>query len=188
MYVGALNSYSSAVQYKYFAATISASRLDDLLRRYGIQKTGDEDKDLDNLHQVMSDVAIKELAQAQGMPSEPQKAQKPDQATQSAASTEVPWASLMSQVGLFASGNLDTDYISFMNQVSLMKVSAGASSQDKANIEQLMAQASVVFVAQNQPAQVNQPTTSSTDNSSAPQQISGVDILARLNKMYMLGY
>jgi len=187
MSISAVSSCSSTVMYSYFKSAISTSQLETLLKKYGLKSTGDTEQDMKALYQVMSQSAVKEVVGVEVTEKVEKKENK--QSVEGAASTEnqIPWANLMSQVGLFTSGDLNTDYISFMNQVSLMKASAGASTQQKANIEQLMAQAGVVFAQQNQPMQANQSTASSSDDSASKQQSSGADILAKLNKMRMLG-
>lgn len=179
--------YSTSLQYKYFSAYISEDRLNDLLEKYGIISTGDRDKDLDTLHRLMYAEAVKEVEDAQGASNQtPKVKQANNQAIESATSNEVPWANLMTQVGLSATGDLNEDYIAFMNQIQLMKRSGASSQSDKAYIDQLMAQASVVFV---QPETIQTSSAKAPSASTpAPQQPSGVDILAQLNKMYIVGY
>lgn len=191
MTVGAVNSttiYSNSLQYKYFHTVLSDAQVQDLLRKYGITPSGDSDTDLDSLYNVMYTQASKDATEAAGSIASAQQTQtsqntqKTQPATQS--STEVPWVTLMSQVGLVATGDLDKDYASFNEKISLMSASA-TTPEDKANIAQLEAQASVVFVQQTQTAQSSNSNQSNTQALTAT--ATGADIVAMLNKMYFLG-
>lgn len=168
-------SYSSAVQYQYFGTTISDDQIKLLLQKYNIVQTGDSYVDLQALYGAMySDAQSEATAELQAN-SNPQGA---SQATEAANSTNVPWASLMNQVGLTATGNLDEDYSNFNNKISSMQSSGALSQQDQATINQLVSEASIVFVQQNNPTSQSQSTA---------QNPSGADIQALMNKMYFLG-
>lgn len=182
MSVNAISAYSSATQYKYFSAVVSTSQLQSLMEKYGIRTTGDQDKDLEALYQVMYSEAASEAAETLGsVATQPVN----NQTVQDAASTQIPWANLMTQVGLSATGNLEDDYAAFNNQINAMKASGASSQSDRAYISLLMAQAGVVFVQDTSTTQA----AASSARSAQPQaqSVSGVDIIAQLNKMYMLG-
>lgn len=177
MTIGAISSSAynySTTEYDYFGTTISNSRLQDLMEQYGIKPTGDSDVDIKALYQAMHSTASSNISQAQAASQE----QKDSQATAAQNSNNVPWATLMSQIGLSATGKFDTDYTAFNNRISSMSVNA-SSQQDKASINQLQAQASIVFVQQNQ-------TTQNTAQTSS-QNFSGADITAQMNKLFIVG-
>lgn len=185
MTIGAVSSvnsyyqYSSSVQYNYFSTTVSAERLQDLMKQYGIQQTGNPDADIRALYQAIYGAAA---ADAQyNTPAKEVKHKEKPQATEAAVSTEVPWATLMNQVGLSATGDLDTDYTAFCNKIAVMQASA-TTPQQKADISQLVAQATIVFV---QPESTQ--ASPQTQTSYQPQKASGADITAMLNRLYSVG-
>lgn len=165
MTIGAVSStnYSTSIQYQYFGTTVSDDRIQELLNEYGIQTTGYASIDLQNLYDAMSSIATNNVKGAQ---SNQQQGPPP--------ANSVPWADVMNQVGLSPTGDISTDQAAFNQQIYLMQVSA-TSPQDKASIAQIQAQADIAFSEQ------------STDSSQSSPQISGADIMAQLNKMYMLG-
>lgn len=196
MSVNAISSYnySSSVQYKYFHAVISDAQLKDLFVKYGIIPTGNADTDLDNLYQAMYPKAVVEAAQVNGSTSSSQQSQsvqsnqKPSQATEAQNSSNVPWANLMSQVGLPTTGDLATDYTAFSDKISAMQSSAAISPQDQAQIGMLLAEASIVFVQPNSSTQsASQASSSQPSQQQQLQAPTGADIQAQLNKMYILG-
>lgn len=166
MTIGAISSttYSTSVQYQYFGTTVSDDRIKDLLNQYGVQSTGDATTDLQSLYEAMQSAASNNVKGAQ---------EKQQQAP--TAASNVPWADLLNQVGLSPSGDLDTDYNAFTQQIYMMQISA-TSPQDKANVAQLQAQAQIVFI----------DNQSSSSSQSTPQ-VSGADIVAQLNKMLLMG-
>lgn len=192
MTVGAVSSttiYSNSLQYKYFHTVLSDAQVQDLLRNYGILPSGDADIDLDNLYNVMYAQASKDATEAAGSIASTQQTQTPQntQSTQTTqSSTEVPWATLMSQVGLTATGDLDKDYASFNEKISLMSASA-TTPQDRANVAQLEAQANIVFVQPTQTAQASNSNQSNTQGAmaTATATATGADIVAMLNKLYL---
>lgn len=174
MTIGAVTSYSTVNQYRYFDTSISDSQIQDLMKKYGITPTGDSDKDLKALHdamytdaQSMNTASIKNASKTE----ENQENQAQN------ASTNVPWANLMTQVGLAVSGDFEKDYQAFSDKIFQMQMSA-TTPQDKAMINQFVLEAAIVFVP---------PTTSSAPSSGAPKAASGADILSALNKMYFFG-
>lgn len=168
MTVGAVSSsysysYATSFQYQYFGTVVSDERIQELMQQYGIQQTGDKQDDLQALYKAMLSSAQINAANA--------SAQQPVQAN--AQSASAPWATLMNQVGLSVSGDFSTDYQTFNSKISTMQLSA-TSAHDKAIINQLVAEAQIVFV----------PPSAPSGNT---RMASGADILAQLNKMYMLG-
>lgn len=168
MTVGAVSSsysysYATSFQYQYFGTVVSDERIQELMQQYGIQQTGDKQNDLQALYKAMFSAAKTSAVDA-----------APQQQSQAASgSADVPWATLMNQVGLSVSGDFSTDYQAFNSKISAMQLSA-TSAHDKAIINQLVAEAQIVFV----------PPSASSGNA---RMASGADILAQLNKMYMLG-
>lgn len=187
MTIGAVSSinsfrYSTSVEYKYFGTTFSDQTLQDLMRQYGIIQTGDSDTDVKALYQAMYSSAITQTTAAKAS-GKPQHA-KPEESQSSSAqnANNVPWATLMNQVGLSPTGDLATDLTAFNNKISQMMASA-TTQQEKANLYQLAAEASIVFV---QPESASQSNIS-VQSSSLSHSISGADIMARLNKLMMVG-
>lgn len=185
MTIGAVSSinsyyqYSSSVQYSYFGTTISEARLQQLMKDYGIQQTGDAYTDIKTLYQVMYGSAAANVQE--NTPAKEVKHKQNPQSTEAAASTNVPWATLMNQVGLSATGDLATDYQAFSNRISAMQ--AGATTpQQKADISQLVAEATVVFV---QPESTQ--AAPQTQTTYQMQKASGADITAMLNRLYTVG-
>lgn len=184
MTVGAISStytYSTSVQYQYFGTTVSNDRIQDLMKQYGIKQTGDEEYDVQALYEAMMSAASSEAQNTQSISNQGQVQQS--QQTDAQNASNVPWADLMEQVGLSVTGNYDDDYDAFNSQIQTMKMSA-VNPQQLASISQLEAQASVVFVKSDQSA--SQGASQSSQNSSVS--VSGADILAMLNKMYVYSY
>ena len=181
MSISAISSVYSTYQsyeYQYFGATLSESRFTTLMAKYGITQTGNADKDVQALYSAMSSNADTEVAGSVASQNA-QQANQPAQSTDAQNSSNVPWASLMSRVGLAATGDLSADYQAFDNKISQMQGSAAASPQQQAFISQLSAEASTVFV-NNQAGQIQNSTKSQA-------QVSGSDIVAKLNRLLMLG-
>lgn len=176
------NSYSSIEQYRYFSASVSDSRLKQLMGEYGIQVTGDPDKDLQALYTAMYGVAEQDVLYGMS-PSTNSVGQANQQQGQAQQTTNVPWSTLMNLVGLSPTGDFSNDYTAFNNQIQVMQSSATSPDQ-KATIAQLQAEAQIVFVQPDQgAAQQNQQQ--------APQQssptVSGAQITAMLNQLFMVG-
>ena len=181
MSVSAISSVYSSYQsyeYQYFGATISESKFTALMQKYGITQTGNAYNDVQALYSAMSGNADTEVAGSVASQNS-QQANQPAQETEAKNSSNIPWANLMSRIGLAATGDLSADYEAFDNKISQMQDSAAASSQQQALISQLIAEASVVFV-NNQVAQTQDSTQSQA-------QVSGSDIVAKLNRMFLLG-
>ena len=180
MTVGAVTSYSSTTLYQYFGTSISTENIQALMQEYHVSSTGNATDDIKNLYKAMSAKASQKANSIVNQSNS--SSQSGNQATevQSAQSNNVPWATLMSQVGLSVTGNLATDYTAFTNTISAMQVSA-TSQQEKASINQLEAEASIVFVQQ------GQSETKGTSNQIAPRTVTGADIQAAMNKLLILG-
>ena len=160
-------TYSSSAQYWYFGTSISDDEIERLMYNYGITKTGDADLDMKALKNAMYSKA--ESSAIAGLPT-------PTQMTAQIAQN-APWASLMSEVGLIATGNLDTDASAFASKITTMQESAKTPAE-KANIRNLEAEASVLFVQEGQvnANEVQAPTAS------------GADIMSNLNKLYFFAF
>lgn len=160
-------TYSTTFQYQYFGNIVSNDRIDELMKQYGIVQSGDKQADLRALYNAMYSNAQTEVLGSTA-------AIQSGQAVQPEEAQNVPWANLMKQVGLSASGELDTDYDAFNEKIEAMKLSA-TSPMDKANINQLEAESAIVFVQQDQSV------------TSQPIALTGDEIRAQLNKMYFFG-
>lgn len=187
-YSNNMYAYSSNVVYEYFGTNISGKQLQDLMEQYGIYQTGDSDTDIKALYDAMYADAKNQVNSSQPSTStnNTQKTQPSNQGAGVSDSSNVPWANLMSQVGLFATGNLTTDYEAFSDKISKMISSATLSQQDRANIAQLIAEASMVFVQPNSSTQASSASAQAQQPAQTVQPISGADIMAQLNKMIML--
>lgn len=187
MVVGVVNpiQYSSIEQYKYFSASVSDARLQQLMVDYGVQVTGDADKDLQALYSAMYGVAEQDLLY--GMSPSTSSVAQANQASQAQQqqpqSDNVPWATLMNLVGLYPTGDFQSDYVAFNNQIQVMQASATSPDQ-KAMIAQLQAQAQIVFVQPDQTSiqQGQQPAVQQSQPTA-----SGADITAMLNQLFMVG-
>lgn len=182
--VSAISSYSNAssVEYQYFGTSISDSELESLMQQYGIQVTGDADTDIRELYEAMYSVAANDVQSSQS--SSQVQSNQNSQETEGQNASNVPWANLMTQVGLSATGDLSTDYEAFSGRISAMQSSSATSADMQATINQLMAEANVVFVQQ---ANSSTQTSSSQQSQGAAQTVSGADIVAQLNKLYLVG-
>lgn len=187
MTIGAVSSYSysTTVEYQYFGASLSDADIQQLLSDYGIQQSGDSDYDLEQLYDAMYSTAVDNAqnAQASSLANNTQQPQN-SQAAEAQNSTNVPWANLMTQVGLYATGDLSTDYQAFNNKITAMQASGATSQQDKATIGQLVSEASSVFV---QPTNSTPQVSSDQNLLQTSQAVSGADIMAQLNKMFLVG-
>lgn len=176
--------YSPSVQYEYFGTTVSESRIQDLMRMYGIEQSGDSEYDMRALYSAMYSMASNQLDALQAVYNRQQQVQESDE-TKAQDSGSVPWADLMGQVGLPVTGVYDTDYDAFNMQIFSMKMSAAKDPQQLASVAQLEAQASVVFVKPDQSADQSASQGTSLPSTAS---VSGYEILAALNKMYIYSY
>jgi len=185
-------NYDATSQYKFFGTTVSNERLQQLMQQYGIMQTGDSQIDLDALFQAMYPNAVSDVTSAAQSSQAPQKTEGPEKntKTQEAAATEVPWANLMGQVGLVATGDLATDYEAFNTKLTAMQLSATTPEQ-KATIGLLQAESTIVFVAPSDSSTAATAASSSSEKQQPQAQsqpnISGADIQAQLNKI-LLGF
>lgn len=182
---GVNTTYSAALQYKYFFAVISEDQLEVLLRRYGITPTGDKDKDMEALYQAMRAVATSDLIKMQAASQLRDEVTSAPKTGEQQKTNAIPWGDLMTQVGLSTTGDLNNDYSLFLARINAMQNSASTSPENRAYIDMLMAQASVVFVQPESTAKQNEASVSPSKNNS--QSISGADLVAQINRMYMLG-
>lgn len=162
MTVGAVlgvNNYDNdAYQYQIFGTVVSTERLQYLMELYGVIQTGDEYYDLRRLQEAMVSYYTKFGTFDVNQGSNKQ-------------SQEIPWADLMSQIGLTATGDKANDYALFMMTVSVM--SDNATPEEKVALAGLVYQSQYVFA---QP-EVQQNST----------EVSASDILAVVNRAFMLG-
>jgi len=183
MIVGEVTSYASSTQYQYFGTTVSTDRIEALMSKYGIIQTGNKDKDMAELYSVMYAEAKSEVGSSATAESARASGAQSNQPVAKKASSSVPWASLMSEVGLAATGKITTDYDAFSQKIDALQ-QGFAASQDQngaAFVSQLQAQASIVFV-QNQSG-----ASASMGAKTTPQSgVSGLDIVAQLNKLYLV--
>lgn len=151
MTVGAINTgssrhlYSTYTEYQYFGTTVSQERLNDLMARYGIQQTGNSDEDLRALYVALYRESIVELEEEKSTEMSVNQNSQSTQANQTETTTEVPWSTIMGQVGLMVTGDYDADYAAFETRINSMQYAA-VTQQEKASIDQLIAEAAVAFV------------------------------------------
>lgn len=178
MSVGAINSsiYSSSTQYFYFGTSLSSARIQSLLKKYGITESDDSSTTLQELYDA---IKLDAEATAQVMGTTPSDIQK---TKQTQTNIEVPWANLMSQVGLNATGVLTTDQESFNQIISEMEFSA-TTPQQKASIDQIKAESYNIFIQD----QSSEETSVIQSTASASMTITGADIQSQLNKLFLLG-
>ncbi len=182
-------NYDTTNQYRFFGTLIPDYRLNDLMVKYHVLQTGDSYKDLHNLYLAIKNKATVNTATAAKTASnrnaqQIQSTQQPQQQTQAQAASAIPWATLMGQVGLAATGDLAIDYGAFKTRIYTMQINAKDNTQ-KANIGLLIAQAEIVFVDNTQPTA--QAASSQAKAPQAPQSIkvSGADIQAAINRLYL---
>lgn len=184
-------SYSTAVENQYFGTSISESQLQILMDRYMIKQTGDSEIDLRALYNAMypeaSSKAQSSSASASTNQSQKTQSGQENQAIDAQNANNVPWANLMNQVGLYATGDMTKDYEAFGDKISQMQSSGATDSKMQATINQLVAEAAIVFVQPDDQSSAAQAQTSA-NNASKSQQVSGADIQAQINKMFVFGY
>lgn len=171
-------TYDTTEQYKYFKGVISNAQIKELMLKYGIVQTGDSVTDLRALYNAMYADAKEEVIGniASTAPQQSQQTPPPQQ------QSEAPWTTLMSQIGLTATGNFSQDYGLFQNRIMTMQASA-QTPQERANIAQLQSQASIVFIQQTNTQTSTSSGAIAQQNTPTP---SGADITALVNKMYFL--
>lgn len=161
MIVGAINkvySYTTSYQSQFFSSAISNDQLNTLMQQFGVLQTGDQYTDLQALYQAMYN-----YYSMYGTPNTQPQQQMQNQ-------NNIPWAPLMQQVNLPTTGNLNTDYAAFKDKITSLQ----ANPSSGINIGELEQEASTAFVQPKEP-QAAQP------------QLSGSDIIAQLNKAFILG-
>lgn len=183
MTIGAIGSFSySSSLYKKLDTGLTDVQIQELMKKYGIKPTGNKSADLQALYQAMCADIVSSTNANQYVANQNQNTQNCTHAKAASAETNVPWAALMAQVGLTATGNYDKDYEAFNDRIEAMQQSlSGRDAQEgDAYIAQLQAEASVVF---------SKPIQTSHHHSASHQQkqVSGADILAQMNKKFFLG-
>lgn len=178
MTIGAVSSiYTPSVQYQYFGTSISPDRIQELMRRYGIMPSGNADHDLQALYQAMYSTASSDVKATENAGFQPPQKQPP--LPEVIGNTAlVPWANLMSQVGIPLTGTYEGDYNAFTQKINAMSLSA-TDQQQIASVDQLKAEAGLVFVKPTQPNLPKEP------QKSAQHEITGADIIAQLNRMFI---
>ncbi len=180
-------TYDSSIQYRFFRAVISNEQLKELFSKYGIVPSGDSYTDLHALYVAMhADVEAEVIGNIAYNEMQNQKAQAANQDT-SQNLNQIPWANVMSQVSLAATGDFSIDYSAFNTKISAMQASAQTPTE-KANIAQLQAQASIVFIPQETKVSqaVPQSSLQSEVQSLTVSSLVGADITAQLNKLYFM--
>lgn len=153
--------YTGVYQAQFLPSTITNDQLNALMRQYGIKQTGDEYTDIKALYEAMyQDIA--RSGATQGVKTENQMEQI------------YPWASLMKQLGLGATGDFSKDYSVFMNALNTQQAAAKTPAEkSRLNLIQRMAQ--VVFVQPQQKEQANKIM-----------QLTGSEIIAQMNRTALL--
>lgn len=170
MTVGAVNGvyqYTGSYESQFFSGTVSSDKLNALMKEYGIQQTGDEYADTKALFQAMYNYFSRF-----GIPT------TEDKPSQVQLAMNAPWAPLMSQVGLTATGELNKDYSSFLNKIDSLQGATSTSPSEKASLKELEQTAPYVFV---------QPPEQGLKTSSQNSELTGADILAQMNRAFLLG-
>lgn len=169
MTIGAISSYnySSSYQISFFGTSISASRIAELMDKYNIEQTGDQYADLQALYNAMAAEATQTAVKASTQNSTEKKVE---------TNQAPPWSNIMAQVGLELTGSKETDHYNFNQRISQLLTSA-TTPQNKATIQQLQAEAAIVFTQQLQESDSSTKTKSNA---------SGADILAQINKMFLM--
>lgn len=155
--------YTTAYMQKVFGSAISISNLNYLMRDFGVNQTGDEQTDLQALYSAMRSYYANNTEVTSAMAGSNQMSQ-----------TNRPWEVLMQQVGLTPVGDVQIDYAKFQDAVKLM-ISQAVRPEEKQYFLGLLAQGQSVFNVRISA----QPTP-------APS-VSGADILANMNRAFMLG-
>ncbi len=139
--VNGVYSYSSSNIYSYLGRVPTSQRaLQDAFREYGIRPTGN-DYDLKRLKNAMY---------------EDYSAQVQEQINnQNAQKNDVPWAGLLTQIGIQPTGDYAKDKSAFDNAINLLSQSA-IDGQAMAYFAGLRSEAQRVFGSYNQPAQQGQ--------------------------------
>ena len=127
------------------------------MSQYGISQTGDEYLDISELYDAMYSFY------------QTQQGSQVNEQAQNGQTTNVPWADVMTEVGLNATGNLDEDYASFTNAVNVIEDST-KNEQDKAEVATFAQNAQSYFVQ---------------NNTSEAQTASSSDIIGALNKSFL---
>lgn len=172
--VNGVYQYTQSYQSQFFGSAVSTDRLNQLMKEYGIQQTGDQHKDIENLYEAMYGYYSQ---QSQGV----QQFNQQDNQTQSTQNaTSVPWASVMEEVGLTPTGDLEKDYATFNAKIQELEGSV-QSDEDKSKIDAFATEAQSVFT------QTNNNTQPTDTRTSAQNAISGAELLAKLNQAFFVG-
>lgn len=156
----------NSVLYSYFGNTVSTDKFDSLLRRYGIIPSGVVDHDVQALYNAMHGSAANKINSTLSQ-------NKP--VDESSNMRTVPWADVMGQIGLVASGEIGEDQSRFYSKISEMRQSGASSAAQQAYLNQLLAQAGIVFVE------------SPVQEKSQMQTANGAQIAALMNKQFFFG-
>jgi len=136
--------YSSASLYSYLGRVHTTNAgLKDAFREYGITPTG-SDRDLKRLKNAMYEEYSTQV--------------KEQIDNQNAERQVVPWAGLLAQIGIQATGDYEKDYAAFNDAIKLLSQSA-IDGQAMAYFASLRSEASLVF-SQANPAAKNPETLS----------------------------
>ena len=132
--VNGVYQYTSASLYSYLGRVpTSNAALKEAFREYGIAPTGTEN-DLKRLKHAMYEEYSTQV--------------KEQIDNQNAAKQVVPWAGLLAQIGIQATGDYDKDYAAFNDAINLLSQSA-IDGQAMAYFAGLRSEASQVFAQAN---------------------------------------
>lgn len=135
--VNGVYQYTSANLYSYLGRVPSSSRkLQDAFREFGVVATG-SDSDLKKLKNEMYEEYSTQV--------------KEQISNQQEEKQVVPWAGLLAQIGIQATGNYEKDYAAFNDAIKLLSQSA-IDGQAMAYFAGLRSEASRVFGLSNMPS------------------------------------
>ncbi len=134
--VNGVYQYTSANLYSYLGRVPTSSRaLKDAFNEYGINPTG-SNEDLKKLKNAMYKEYTEQVQEQIN--------------NQNSARNDIPWAGLLAQIGIQATGDYDKDYSAFNDAIRLLSQSA-VDGQAMAYFASLRSEASLVFGLSNKP-------------------------------------
>lgn len=154
--INGVYQYTDMYQAQFLPSGITNDQLNILMKRYNIPQTGDDYTDLKALYTAMYQ-DIERNGEMQGVQTSAQKEEM------------IPWASLMSQIGLSATGDYSKDYSNFLNTLTRLQSEAKTPAEkSRLNLVEKMAQ--FAFVQQQNPV-------------NTVMQLTGAQIVAEMNRV-----
>lgn len=136
--INGVYSYTRSSLYNYLGMVpANARELKEAFNEYGVRITG-SNEDLKRLKSAMYQEYSAQVQQQIN--------------NQNEQKTQVPWAGLLAQIGLQATGEYNTDYANFQNAINLLSQSA-IDGQAMAYFAGLRSEAKLVFSSDMSPAQ-----------------------------------